>query len=71
MAKNVISCDQGTDSIKSAINKALSDDFKKSLYNMINPYEKEDTAETIASVLSKTPIPSTIKKTFFDLNEIS
>ncbi len=71
MAKNVISCDQGIDSIKSAINKALSDDFKKSLSNMINPYEKEDTAETIAGVLSKTPIPSTIKKTFFDLNETS
>ena len=70
MAKNVISCEQNYSSIKLAINQALSEDFKNSLFDMTNPYEKENTAKKIADVLTKTPVPKTIKKTFFDLGSI-
>ena len=40
MAKNVICCSHDAMSIKNAIDKSLSLEFKSSLKDMINPYEK-------------------------------
>jgi len=69
MAKNVICCSQDIVSIKNAINKSLSLEFKSSLKGMINPYEKKDTAVAIADILTKIEIPDSIKKTFYDLEQ--
>ena len=69
MAKNVICCSQDTISIKNAINKSLSLEFKSSLKGMTNPYEKKDTAVAIAGILTKIEIPVSIKKTFYDLEQ--
>jgi GDP/UDP-N,N'-diacetylbacillosamine 2-epimerase (hydrolysing) len=69
MAKNVICCNQDTVSIKNAINKSLSLEFKVSLTSMINPYEKKDTAISIADILTKIDIPDSIKKTFYDIKQ--
>jgi GDP/UDP-N,N'-diacetylbacillosamine 2-epimerase (hydrolysing) len=69
MAQNVICCDQDSVSIKNAINKSLSLEFRKSLTGMINPYERKDTAISIADILTKIDIPDSIKKTFYDIKQ--
>ena len=56
-------------SIKNAIDKSLSLEFKSSLKDMINPYEKKNTAVAIADILTKIEIPESIKKTFYDLKQ--
>ena len=69
MAKNVICCSHDAMSIKNAIDKSLSLEFKSSLKGMINPYEKKNTAVAIADILTKIEIPESIKKTFYDLKQ--
>ena len=69
MAKNVICCSHDAMSIKNAIDKSLSLEFKSSLKDMINPYEKKNTAVAIADILTKIEIPESIKKTFYDLKQ--
>jgi GDP/UDP-N,N'-diacetylbacillosamine 2-epimerase (hydrolysing) len=66
MADNVINCEQSTESIRAALNNALSKKFKESLRDMINPYEKDNTAKRIAEKLRDYPLPETIKKEFYD-----
>jgi GDP/UDP-N,N'-diacetylbacillosamine 2-epimerase (hydrolysing) len=67
MADNVIHCEQSVEEIKAAIKTALSRDFKESLCNMVNPYEKDNTAKNIANKLRDYPLPSTAKKEFHDM----
>ena len=69
MARNVICCSHDAMSIKNAIDKSLSLEFKSSLKDMINPYEKKNTAVAIADILTKIEIPESIKKTFYDLKQ--
>jgi GDP/UDP-N,N'-diacetylbacillosamine 2-epimerase (hydrolysing) len=67
MAPNVICCEQNTISIRNAISKAISSDFKESIKGIVNPYDQADTAKMVTKVLEQFQIPETIKKTFFDL----
>ncbi len=50
-ADNVIDVSHDEDEIKSAIDKALSNEFKDSLKDMKNPYESEGVEENVVNVL--------------------
>jgi GDP/UDP-N,N'-diacetylbacillosamine 2-epimerase (hydrolysing) len=67
MAENIICVEQDVKAIKSALNKALSFEFKASLSEMNNPYEKPDTAKKIADVLDKYQLSDSTMKGFYDL----
>jgi GDP/UDP-N,N'-diacetylbacillosamine 2-epimerase (hydrolysing) len=64
---NVIDCDQSVESIRIAIETALSKEFKDSLRDMVNPYEMDNTAKNITAKLRDYPLPSTVKKEFHDM----
>ena len=66
MADNVINCEQSTESIRAALQNALSKKFKESLRDMINPYEKDNTAKRIVEKLRDCPLPATTKKEFYN-----
>ena len=67
MADNVICVEQESMAIKSALQKALSTEFKLSLNEMKNPYEKPDTAKNIAKKLCDYQLPNSTMKDFYDL----
>lgn len=50
---NVIECQPDMESIAAAIERATSDDFRKSLQGMVNPYGQGKAAETIIKTLSR------------------
>ena len=68
LASNVITCKQSIKAIRSAIEKVLSGEFKDSIKDMINPYDRGETAKNIAKTLREYEIPSTTKKEFHDLS---
>jgi UDP-N-acetylglucosamine 2-epimerase (non-hydrolysing)/GDP/UDP-N,N'-diacetylbacillosamine 2-epimerase (hydrolysing) len=55
-AKNIIDVSADYPLIKSAIKKALSDEFKLSFPDLVNPYGNGHAAENITQVLSKLEI---------------
>ena len=55
-AESVIHCDATCDSIVHATQQALSSEFRTHATQVLNPYEKEQTAHTIASILTSTSI---------------
>lgn len=67
VADNVICVKQDVAEIKQALEKALSTEFKESLKDMANPYEKPDTAINIAKTLAEYPLKNTTMKEFYDL----
>jgi GDP/UDP-N,N'-diacetylbacillosamine 2-epimerase (hydrolysing) len=67
MADNVICVEQDTDAIKSALKVALSSEFKESLSDMTNPYEKPGTSKNIAEILEKYQLTGSTMKDFYDL----
>ena len=67
LAKNVIDCEPTVENIRTALEKAFSEDFKESLKDMVSPYEKDDTAKNIARILREYPLPKTTKKKFYDI----
>jgi GDP/UDP-N,N'-diacetylbacillosamine 2-epimerase (hydrolysing) len=71
MADNVICVKQDFTEIKKGIEKALSKEFKESLTNMINPYERKGTASNIANVLSIYNLSETTMKEFYDIKNIN
>lgn len=68
-SSSVIDCNPKKTDILKALNRALSDDFKKIAESTSNPYEKEGTSEQIVDIismfLSKNEI--TVVKKFYDL----
>jgi GDP/UDP-N,N'-diacetylbacillosamine 2-epimerase (hydrolysing) len=64
---NVIDCDQSVESIRIALATALSKEFRDSLRDMVNPYEKENTAKNIVDRLRDYPLPNSVKKEFHDI----
>ena len=67
IADNVIDCEFDTESIRSALQTALSGQFKDSLKDMKSPYDKGETSKNIARVLKEYPLPRTTKKEFYDI----
>lgn len=67
-ANNVIDVDYPREAIWQGIEKGLSNAFRNGLANLINPYFKPDTAETIASRLAHVELDhELIAKGFHDL----
>jgi UDP-N-acetylglucosamine 2-epimerase (non-hydrolysing)/GDP/UDP-N,N'-diacetylbacillosamine 2-epimerase (hydrolysing) len=55
-ARNVLDADPTTDSIRNRIRTAMSEDFRRSLHGMENPYGDGHAAEKIAAVLATVPL---------------
>ncbi len=66
-AVSVIDAKTKKSAILSAIRKAYSPKFKKSLKNMKNPYYKSGSASKIVSVLKNFNLDGLLKKKFYDL----
>ncbi len=69
MADSVISCDPSSDSIKSAMIKALSPEFKEIAQNTVSPFGDGNTSERIVSEIKRTLKNGEIdlKKKFYDI----
>lgn len=68
LANNVLTCRQTKSSIKEGIEEVLSYNFKESLKDMPNPYDKGDTAKNIIKIIKEFNMPSSTKKEFYDLS---
>ena len=69
-AKSVINCEPTQISIQTALTKAVSLKFIKSLSDIINPYEKDETVKEISVVLKSINLKNIIKKEFYNINNI-
>ncbi len=67
-AASVIDCERTEEAIAGAVATAVSPEFRSSLKNVSNPYEKPDTARNIADVLRSFPLDGVMRKKFFDLS---
>jgi UDP-N-acetylglucosamine 2-epimerase len=65
-SESVINCDDSKTSITNAINKALSNDFKKKLKNTMNPYGNGGASEKIVEKIINHPLENIIYKKFYD-----
>jgi UDP-N-acetylglucosamine 2-epimerase (non-hydrolysing)/GDP/UDP-N,N'-diacetylbacillosamine 2-epimerase (hydrolysing) len=66
-SKSIIDCNPDYDDIKINLQKVLSKSFKESCQHFTNPYEKNDTAEEIYSVLKNFKLDRLINKEFYNL----
>ncbi len=64
--QNVINCSIQTDSIKTALTKALSAEFRQEISNMSNPYDGGDSSDQIVSALESIRLENIIFKGFED-----
>lgn len=64
---SVINCLPRKDSIVSALETVLSDDFRNNLAKVDNPYEKSGTATAIVTVIKGAIIAKAYKKRFYNL----
>ena len=67
--ESVINCDDSKTSITNAINKALSNDFKKKLKNTMNPYGNGGASEKIVEKIINHPLENIIYKKFYDFKK--
>jgi UDP-hydrolysing UDP-N-acetyl-D-glucosamine 2-epimerase len=67
-ADSVIDCEENADSIRRAIQKALTDDFKTSLSNTINPYGDGNTTKKVIAQLKQAELNCLRQKKFYDLS---
>jgi len=68
--ETVLNCDESVDSIKKALNIALSGDFIESCKFSENPYGKGDSSEKIVEKLINFPLKGIISKKFNDLRAL-
>lgn len=66
-AESVLDCEPTVVSIAESLRIAISEDFRKGLAKIINPYEKADTASMIVDTLKSFDCTRLIKKSFYDL----
>lgn len=64
-AANVVDCEPRRESIRAAVARILSPEFRESLKDLRNPYGDGGTAEKIAQVLASFPLEGLVKKRFF------
>lgn len=68
MAKSVIQCNNSSQDIEVAINKAISTEFKELLRTVKNPYKGiENPSKEIVEVLKSVDLNDILKKQFYDL----
>jgi GDP/UDP-N,N'-diacetylbacillosamine 2-epimerase (hydrolysing) len=67
-AESVINCGNSEIKIDRALNKALSESFRKEITDCANPYESENTSQLILNIIKKRLDNGiSLKKEFFDL----
>lgn len=69
-AKSVINCGNDVQEIDEALQKALSQEFKSSLVDTKNPYEKDGTSDMIIRIINDSLEKGiNLKKKFYDLKQ--
>ena len=66
-ASSVIDCEENVTSISSAIDKALSEGFQKTLGQVHHPYKSGDASKTISKTLKSFNLDGILAKGFYDL----
>jgi len=66
-AASVIDCAAQQNLIESALERLFSDDFRKGLKGVENPYGNGGAAAAILDVLRRQPFDGLLKKTFYDI----
>lgn len=66
-AESVIHCGMSVEEIRTGIQTVISERVKRLARCVKNPYEKENTAEEIMSVIKCFPLENLIRKSFYDL----
>lgn len=66
-AETVLDCDITFEDIREKLEFILSAGFKESHRECVNPYDKEDTANTIFSVIKQFDLNNLIKKSFYNI----
>ncbi len=64
---SIIDCEYDAISIKNAVQKALSLDFKHIVKKTLSPYDCDETAKKIKDCLKKTDTKELVKKVFYDI----
>lgn len=67
-AKSIVDCRPIKEDIRKAIKKLYSVEFQRSLKNVKNPYEGNNTTDRITKILKSYDIGNILKKTFYDLD---
>lgn len=66
-SNTVIHCGTSEQAVSSAIEKALSAEFKELCKTAVNPYEKENTSQQVVEILKSTNFEEAINSPFFDI----
>tara|TARA_Y100000588_G_scaffold309480_1_gene334518 strand:+ start:2767 stop:3930 length:1164 start_codon:yes stop_codon:yes gene_type:complete len=66
-AKSVIDCEPTRESIYQAIQVLYSDQFKRKLDNLHNPYGVGGASQLVVQTLESLPLKPSVKKSFYDL----
>ncbi len=66
-AESVVNCDTNKHSILIGLDKVFSTQFREIAKNVRNPYEKDDTAQSIFDVISTFPLKELNQKHFYDI----
>jgi len=66
-ASSIIDCEENVSSISSAIDKALSKDFQKTLGQVHHPYKSGNSSKTINKTLKSFNLEGVLVKEFYDL----
>ena len=66
-ASSVIDCEENVASISSAIDRALSEVFQKTLGQVHHPYKSGDASKTISKTLKSFNLDGILAKGFYDL----
>lgn len=64
---SVCDCSSDTSSIIVGLNTVLSDKFREVAYEAVNPYEKENTAQSVFYIISTYPLDKLHQKSFYNL----
>lgn len=67
--RSVINCSPTKDVIIQALKQVLSPEFKQSIQDMTNPYEKENTAKNIKEIIKHFDLINILKKEFYDMEK--
>lgn len=68
-ADSIIDCNTQKDQIIAAINKAMSEEFRAAIVNMVNPYGDGHSSEKIVEILKKQLADDIdLKKKFYDID---
>ena len=64
---SIISCHSNKDSIRNGLKKVLSEEMAEIAKEVRNPYEKENTAQSIFNVIKGCPLNDLAQKSFYNL----